>query len=166
MRPVYQSAVIATALALVSLTQACAPTSPANDDLSARVRTGLQLTRSGQLVEARVLAETYLASTQGLPSSQERCAMLVMAAYSNALLHENARGETQLRTFASACAQFPLPFGWHVEAGRVRSLLEGEKPDVVYPSAATGARSTSSRVTADGRPRDRGFVKGLATGCC
>lgn len=143
MRSAYRSAVNATAFALVSLTHACTPPSPANDDLSAQVRAGLQLTRSGKLSEARVLAETYLATSQGLPSSAERCAMLVLASYSNALLHENARGEVQLRTFSSACEQYPLPFGWHMEAGRVRRLLDGEKPETVYPLAARAARSGS-----------------------
>lgn len=91
-------AIISVAFVIVSMTQACSkPASTANDDYSANVQAGLQLNRTGKWNDARVLAEKYLASKQGLPSSQERCAMLVSAAHSNAILHENAKGETQLR---------------------------------------------------------------------
>lgn len=125
------------ALVVSALTQSlrlqAQPTS-ANDDYSPRVQAGLKLTRSGQWAKARVLAETYLAGKEGLPSSQERCAMLVVAAYSNALLHENAKGDVQLRSFDAACKAFPLPYGWHTEAGRVRRILDGENANTVYPS--------------------------------
>ena len=141
MRPKHQIAIITGAFVIVSMMQACSkPASSVNDDYSASVQTGLQLNRTGKWDDARVLAEKYLASKQGLPSSQERCAMLVMAAYSNALLREKAKSETQLRTFASACEQYPLPFGWHMEAGRVRRLLNGEKPEAVYPLSASADR--------------------------
>ena len=126
--------------ALLIVTQACA--SSANDDLSATVRAGLQLTRNGQLQEARTLSEAYLASAQGTPSSPERCAMLLMASYSNALLHDAAKGQTQLGTFDADCHKFSLPFGWHTEAGRVRRLLNGENPADVY-AGARGMRASS-----------------------
>ena len=146
MRAKQSKSIVTVAIVIVSMTQACSkPASTANDDYSANVQAGLQLNRTGKWNEARVLAEKYLASTQGLPSSQERCAMLVSAAYSNAILHENAKGDTQLRAFSSACEQYPLRFGWHIEAGRVRRLLNGENAKEVYhPSSTVGDRSSGA----------------------
>lgn len=142
MRQQPQLALITGAFAILSITQGCnMRTSPTDNDISANVQTALQLNRTGKWEDARRSAEEYLTSSQGLPSSQERCAMLVAAAYSNALLHETARGEAHLRAFSSACAQYPLRSGWHVEAERVRRLLNGEKPEDVYPSAADANRS-------------------------
>jgi len=137
------------AVAIVTMTGACSkPSSSANDDPSAssanaaRVQAGLQLTRSGKVEDARVFAEKYLASSEGSPSSQERCKMLLISAFSYARLRENGKGETQLRTFASECKQYPLGDGWHMEAGRIRRLLDGENPEVVYRSSGS-ARGSS-----------------------
>lgn len=79
-------------------------------------------------------------NSDGLPSSPERCAMLVSAAYSNAILHENSKSLAHLQAFTANCKQYPMPYGWRMEAARVRRLLDGENANDIYPSANNGTR--------------------------
>ena len=124
---------------LMTLMSACnKPASTANDHrrLSStdtpRVQAGLELTRSGKVEEAKSFAEKYLASAEGSSLGGERCKMRLIAAFSYARLRENSKGENELRAFASECKTYPLSGGWDMEAQRIRRLLDGERPEVVY----------------------------------
>ena len=123
-------------VSIVGAAAACATSKVAeHPDLPPVVRAELELTRSRRYAESLVRTTAYLATAGGRARSEERCAMLVVAAFSEAMLKQVPAGDRHLLTFDSECAAYPLRYGWHAEAQRVRRLLAGEPATRVYVSA-------------------------------
>jgi hypothetical protein len=106
-------------------------------DLPPRVRGQLELTRSRRYEASLASTKAYLATVAGSERGEERCAMLVVAAFSEAILQQRPEGEAHLTLFERECSEYPLRYGWHAEARRVRRVLDGEAPTTVYSSART-----------------------------
>ena len=111
----------------------------AHPDLPPVVRAALELTRSRRYAASLTRTTAYLATPGGSARSEERCAMLIVAAFSEAMLKQVPEGDRHLATFHAECAAYPLRYGWHTEAQRVRRLLAGEPATRVYVSARRDA---------------------------
>ena len=140
-----QRAFVAVALCapIMALFTACLRSKVAESEhLPPRVRAQLELTRSRKYEELSSTKQ-YLASSAGAVRGEERCAMLIVAAFSGAMLKQISEGEQHLAAFHTECSDYPLLYGWHTEASRVRRLLNGEPAISVYPSANAGETSGS-----------------------
>ncbi len=135
-----RSVTVFVSIACAAAAAACTESKvAAHPDLPPVVRAELELTRSRRYAESLARTTAYLATSGGRGRSEERCAMLVVAAFSEAMLKQVPEGDRDLTTFDAECAEYPLRYGWHAEAQRVRRLLAGEPATRVYVSASPSA---------------------------